>query len=42
MTVGDNYTDAEMADAHFTHDLANGNMRDARFLYQERFLATGS
>jgi hypothetical protein len=42
MTVGDNDTDAEMADAHFTHGLANVSMREASFLYKEQFLATGS
>jgi hypothetical protein len=29
MTVGDNYTDTEMADMHFTYGLADGSMREA-------------
>lgn len=33
----ENYTNSEMADMHFIYGLANGNAREARRLYMERY-----
>lgn len=32
-----NFTNSEMADMHFIYGLANGNAREARRLYMERY-----